>query len=140
MAKKKGKKPAAPLVPKKGVVTDWEQYMGKGELEDWQRLMRDLGFDEEFTSKTQCRVALKSVWVNIVDFLRATKHGYPVHHFESEQELAKYTAASRKLYPKNAIPKNSPLRKLLAHMPRPSKKGGGEDQLAVMMGGLFIAG
>ncbi len=37
------------------VVVEWEKYMGQGELEDWQRLMGDLGFDEQFPSKTKCR-------------------------------------------------------------------------------------
>lgn len=50
------------LAPREGeqrrplkVVRDWETYFREGELEDWQRLMRDLGFDEEFLSKSQCR-------------------------------------------------------------------------------------
>lgn len=37
------------------IVREWEQYFQKGELEDWQRFMRDLGFTQEFASKTQCR-------------------------------------------------------------------------------------
>lgn len=55
MAKKKGKKSGALADQKKKVVMDWERYIGRGELEDWQRLMHDLGFDEEFPSKSQCR-------------------------------------------------------------------------------------
>lgn len=37
------------------IVQAWEQYFQKGELDDWQRFMRDLGFTQDFTSKTQCR-------------------------------------------------------------------------------------
>ncbi|KAI1346249.1 hypothetical protein F5Y01DRAFT_27970 [Xylaria sp. FL0043] len=124
MAKKKNKKAKAAnepaLQPKQrkqlAVVIEWEKYMGKGELEDWQRLMKDLGFDEEFPSKKKCREALKSVWVNIPDFLQAIKKGQPVHHFPSQRALAAYTQEHRKFYPKKDIPKSSPLRRLLAHM------------------------
>lgn len=62
MSKNKGKKAKAAeqaLVPRDDqrhkTVRNWDDYFKKGELEDWQRLMRDLGFDEEFASKTQCR-------------------------------------------------------------------------------------
>ncbi|ROT36826.1 hypothetical protein SODALDRAFT_208037 [Sodiomyces alkalinus F11] len=30
-------------------------YFGEGSLSDWQRLMADLGFERDFTSKNQCR-------------------------------------------------------------------------------------
>ncbi|KAI1169556.1 hypothetical protein F4777DRAFT_584802 [Nemania sp. FL0916] len=112
MAKKKSKKKAD--AANKDVVIEWEKYMGHGELADWQRLMRDLGFDEEFTSKTQCRKALGTVWVNIRDFLDAVKNERPVKHFPNEKALAAYTASTRKFYPRHRIPKDSPLKKLLA--------------------------
>jgi hypothetical protein len=78
--------------------------------------------------------------VNIVDFLRAVEHGLPVHHFDSERELAEYSRAKKKIYPKNCIPKDSPLRRLLAQVFKQGKKGRGGDQLTAMMGGLSIAG
>ncbi|KAI1273387.1 hypothetical protein F5Y07DRAFT_256162 [Xylaria sp. FL0933] len=138
MAKKKNKKAKAANAPrqepkKRTVVLEWEKYMGKGELEDWQRLMKDLGFDEEFPSKKKCREALKSVWVNIPDFLQAIKKGQPVHHFPSQRALAAYTQAHRRFYPKSNIPKSSPLRRLLAHMTfssRGRKDDYGADELA----------
>lgn len=68
MTKKKNKKARAAAAPsqqavvvakKPTVVVEWEKYMGDGELEDWQRLMKDLGFEENFPSKTQCRKVSK---------------------------------------------------------------------------------
>ncbi|KAI1823969.1 hypothetical protein F4861DRAFT_283412 [Xylaria intraflava] len=95
------------------VVAEWRQYMGTGSLDNWQRLMRDLGFETEFTSKTQCK---KDVWVNIPDFLAAVETGQPVHHFPSRRELADYTRQERRFYPKRYIPKGDPLRQLLAYI------------------------
>ncbi|KAI1333424.1 hypothetical protein F5Y16DRAFT_393819 [Xylariaceae sp. FL0255] len=104
-----------PKLPKQPrVVKDWANYLGQGSLEDWQRLMRDLGFTEDFPSKTQCRKMLKTVWVNIYDFLSAVKRGEPVTFFDSRTALARYTVKKRKFYPKNSIEKDSPLRELLA--------------------------
>jgi hypothetical protein len=122
----------------KSVVVEWERYIGKGELEDWQRLMTDLGFAEEFPSKTQCRKAskqthalsipcqyshangvaqaLETVWVNIHDFLHAVEKGEPVHRFQNQSDLAKYTRKKCRYYPKKAIGKESPLRQLLAYI------------------------
>ncbi|KAI0176218.1 hypothetical protein GGR52DRAFT_350529 [Hypoxylon sp. FL1284] len=66
MAKKKVKNSAASATTAKTsqskriearekLVADWEEYFGSGDLSDWQRLMADLGFTEQFTSKNQCR-------------------------------------------------------------------------------------
>jgi hypothetical protein len=33
----------------------WDGYFGGGELEDWQRLVHDLGIEGDFSSKTKCR-------------------------------------------------------------------------------------
>ncbi|KAI0401048.1 hypothetical protein F4802DRAFT_446412 [Xylaria palmicola] len=141
MAKKKNKgaRPADRHEP--AVVRDWERYMGAGELPDWQRLMEDLGFEAEFTSKNQCRKVLKTVWVNIPDFLDAVKKHRPVHHFENQRELADYTIERRRFYPKCAIKKDSPLRQLLAHiLVNRGRKGHGANALAVQMGGLSLLG
>ncbi|KAI0486367.1 hypothetical protein F4859DRAFT_367354 [Xylaria cf. heliscus] len=147
MAKKKAKKTRAAAasqqavvaVSKPSIVMEWEKYMGHGELEDWQRLMRDLGFEEDFPSKTKCRKVLKTVWVNIPDFLQAIKQGHPVHHFESQLELADYTKQHRRFYPRNSIEKQSPLKQLLAHIfNNRGGKGHGKSALAVQMGGLSL--
>ncbi|KAI0430073.1 hypothetical protein F5Y09DRAFT_242145 [Xylaria sp. FL1042] len=118
MGSKRNKKGQAANAPprQQAVVTEWEAYIGHGELEDWQRLMKDLGFEEEFPSKAKCRQALKTVWVNIHDFLQAVKKGEPVRRFPSQRALAQYTRTNHKFYPKKNIPKGSPLRQLLAHI------------------------
>ncbi|KAI2629810.1 hypothetical protein GGR54DRAFT_280134 [Hypoxylon sp. NC1633] len=96
------------------VVAAWVGYFGSGDLQDWQRLMTDLGFDEEFKSKTQCRKALRGVWVNIVDFLEDSKAGRPTERFKSERQLSKYTKETKKIYPRKNVIKGSPLASLLA--------------------------
>ncbi|KAH8157174.1 hypothetical protein CIB48_g11070 [Xylaria polymorpha] len=149
MTKKKNKKARAAAAPsqqavvvakKPTVVVEWEKYMGDGELEDWQRLMKDLGFEENFPSKTQCRKALKTVWVNIPDFLRAVKKGHPVYHFQSQSDLAEYTKKHQRFYPRNSIDPHSPLKQLLAHIfISRGGKGYGKNALVVQMGGLSLA-
>lgn len=47
MARKHNKKPA--------IVKQWDEYFQNDDLENWQRLMKDLGLEGEFRSKTQCR-------------------------------------------------------------------------------------
>ncbi|KAI1082789.1 hypothetical protein F5B20DRAFT_484481 [Whalleya microplaca] len=114
MAKKKSKKQRSDEIKK--VAQDWENYFGSGELQDWQRLMEDLGFSENFTSKTQCRKALGGVWVNIRDFLDDVDAGRTPHRFKNEYKLAEYTRQTGKIYPRNKVDQKSPLRKLLAHI------------------------
>ncbi|KAI5866901.1 hypothetical protein GGS23DRAFT_295013 [Durotheca rogersii] len=113
--KRKAKKGVKSSVQEK-VVSDWARYFGPGDLPDWQRLMADLGFEEQFASKTQCRKALKGVWVNIVDFLDNVEAGCAPHRFPNSTQLAKYTRNSGKIYPKRHIQEKSPLRSLLAHI------------------------
>lgn len=68
--------------------------------------------------------ALKGVWVNIHDFLRADNKPEDVRFFESERALSAYTLTSRKMFPRNSITPGSPLRDLLAHIlyPRGGRK------------------
>ncbi|KAI0890030.1 uncharacterized protein GGS22DRAFT_7345 [Annulohypoxylon maeteangense] len=96
------------------VVSQWDEYFGTGDLQAWQQLMDDLGIPGTFRSKTQCRKALRNVWVNIVDFLHDVREGRQPHLFESQAELGRYTRKHKKFYPKREIPKDSPLKSLLA--------------------------
>ncbi|KAI0102216.1 hypothetical protein GGR51DRAFT_528148 [Nemania sp. FL0031] len=103
--------------------------------------MRDLGFEEEFTSKSQCRKALKTVWVNIPDFLDAVKRSQPVFRFANQRSLAEYTRDSGRVYPRKNISKGSPLKQLLAQIFR--EQGGGgrgyrNQNLVAAMSGLAI--
>ncbi|KAK2023592.1 hypothetical protein LX32DRAFT_656849 [Colletotrichum zoysiae] len=96
-------------------LAEWEQYLGKRELADWQRLCDDLGLPGNLPSKTQCRKALETVHVNIRQFLKAKPKGEggKVRFFENVRELAEYTRETRQRVPINEIPKKDPLRKLL---------------------------
>ncbi|KAI0842013.1 hypothetical protein F5Y06DRAFT_292834 [Hypoxylon sp. FL0890] len=98
------------------VVTDWNEYFGTGNLSDWQRLVSDLGIPGHFPSKKKCRKAIKSVRVNIVDFLHAIQQGLTPRRFDSQYELREYTKRTRKFYPKSKMPKGSPLRSLCAEI------------------------
>ncbi|KAI6093733.1 hypothetical protein F4821DRAFT_274197 [Hypoxylon rubiginosum] len=129
MAKKKSKQAAVSAAPEKTtkqkkeeIVERWKAYFGPGELTDWKRLMADLGFTQEFTSKNQCRKALDPVWVNIEDYLDDIDNGRPIRRFNNEVLLSQYTKEEEKFYPKNAIPKGSPLRRLLAHIFSPGRR------------------
>ncbi|ROW01679.1 hypothetical protein VSDG_02055 [Cytospora chrysosperma] len=113
---------------KKDVQKRWEEYFGTNDndLAKWQQLGRDLGIPEqELTSKTQIRKALKGIWVNIHDFLyNAENKPDDVEFFKSERELSEYTLQTKKVYPRSKITPGSPLRDLLAQIlyPRGGKK------------------
>ncbi|KAI1208880.1 uncharacterized protein F4807DRAFT_136703 [Annulohypoxylon truncatum] len=120
MAKRKGKpRPKQkPQDPPPKVVLDWNEYFGPGDLLAWQRLMADLGIPGTFSSKTQCRKVLRSVWVNIIDFLEDVQQGRQTRRFESENALRRYTLENDMIYPRKSIPKGSPLASLLARIVR----------------------
>ena len=50
MTRKKSKSKKIPEVVQK-----WDDYFNTNDLPSWQKLMKDLGFTDTFTSKTQCR-------------------------------------------------------------------------------------
>ncbi|KAG8169358.1 hypothetical protein KVR01_000103 [Diaporthe batatas] len=103
----------------KDIAASWDNYFGKNDndLAKWKLLCCDLGKQaEEFTSKTQCRKALKHVWVNLHDFLAAENKPEDVVFFSSERALAAYTRETRKFFPRHNISRGSPLRDLLARI------------------------
>ncbi|OIW34888.1 hypothetical protein CONLIGDRAFT_675840 [Coniochaeta ligniaria NRRL 30616] len=97
------------------VVKAWQEYFGEGNLDDWARFCRDLGLEGDFSSKKKCKKAMKSVWINIYDFLQ-TPDKSQVTRFPSEAALSGYTLWTRKLYPRNRIEADSPLKLLLANI------------------------
>ncbi|KAM0332485.1 hypothetical protein ACHAQA_002767 [Verticillium albo-atrum] len=100
----------------------WADYFQAGEFRDWQRLMADLGFPGSFQSRTQCRKALATIWISIPQFLTATTKPEDVIFFTSERALCSYTTKTRTSFPRRAIPSQSPLRQLLAHVRRHSRR------------------
>ncbi|KAI1810247.1 hypothetical protein GGS20DRAFT_568298 [Poronia punctata] len=119
------------------VIIDWVNYTGDGRLAHWNQLLKDVGIEEEFPSKTQCKKKLDTVFVNIKDFLSAIENGIPVHHFPSRSALVKYT--KKHTYPKDNIVKGSPLRQLLVDVfAVPRGKKGGDKSLEKRMAALAI--
>jgi hypothetical protein len=132
---------SAPKRTNINVVKQWESYIGRATLEDWQRLCHDVGLQGDFGSKIKCRKvsniadrysdrpnrgnidccsptlqALNGVWVNIHDFLAAERKPEDVHHFNTRTELQEYSRAARKFYPKKKAKESGPLRALLIKM------------------------
>ncbi|KAG5980258.1 hypothetical protein E4U55_004238 [Claviceps digitariae] len=64
-------------------------------------------------SITACKKAVKSVHVNIMDFIDCERTGNPIHKFASVNQLRRYTIAHRKFFPKNEAKKSPLLRYLL---------------------------
>ncbi|KAG6362134.1 hypothetical protein INS49_010363 [Diaporthe citri] len=103
----------------KGIAAKWHDYISKSDndLDKWKQLCSDLGKPSDtFTSKTQCRKALRGVWVNIHDFLAAENKPKDVRFFKSERALAAYTRKTHKVFPRRDIKQGDPLRDLLAHI------------------------
>jgi hypothetical protein len=99
---------------------------------------------------TICEKVLKTVFVNIIDFLEAVEHREPVYRFPSQVALAKYTKTTRRTYPKGCIASRNPLGGLLTdiiheRIPRRRRKNGGgsngngQQDLINGMIGLAIA-
>ncbi|EAA35903.2 hypothetical protein GE21DRAFT_1745 [Neurospora crassa] len=107
------KKRPAPL-QRQDVIVRWKNYFGAGDLEDWQRLCEDLGLGGgEFGSKTKCRTALKSINVNIWDFLDAVEVGNIPQMFLTKKELVKYTLKTGRIFPRDEAKDMGPVAALL---------------------------
>ncbi|KAK2769191.1 hypothetical protein CKAH01_00798 [Colletotrichum kahawae] len=100
------------------LVTDWEEYFGEGELEDWQRLCHDLGLPRDLPSKTKCRKAIKTIHVNIRQFLDTTRYPGGVIFFKNVYKLAHWSRKSKKLIPKDLITRGHPMRALMRELSR----------------------
>ncbi|KAJ4401371.1 hypothetical protein N0V85_005544 [Neurospora sp. IMI 360204] len=107
----KKKRPAPPQ--RRDVVVRWKNYFGAGDLEDWQRLCQDLGLDDDFSSKRKCRTALKSINVNIWDFLDAVEVGTIPQMFLTKKELVKYTWETGRIFPRDEAKDMGPVAALL---------------------------
>ncbi|KAK4170241.1 hypothetical protein QBC43DRAFT_2438 [Cladorrhinum sp. PSN259] len=101
------------------IVDQFNNYYGSGSLEDWQRLCFDIGLEGDFSSKTKCRNAIRTVHVNIWDLLDAVDKEpkqYP-RRFPNAKKLADYTVDTGRIYPKkHAKDALGPARALLRHI------------------------
>ncbi|EXF82683.1 hypothetical protein CFIO01_11038 [Colletotrichum fioriniae PJ7] len=98
------------------LVARWEEYFGKRELADWQRLCGDLGLDADLPTKTQCRKALKTVHVSIKQFLSVENRPSEVEFFKNPSQLGRYCRKNRMFMSSKELPKGDPLRSLRRKM------------------------
>ncbi|KIH87241.1 hypothetical protein SPBR_08955 [Sporothrix brasiliensis 5110] len=99
----------------KGIASKlWEEYYNEDELGHWQRLLSVLGIDGHFSSKTQCKKALRGVWVNIRDFLQAAAADKTVPRHRNRRALAYYTETTGRYFARSRIVSGSPLAALMA--------------------------
>lgn len=110
MAKTKAQKNRA-------IIDYFEQTYGSAPtLATWQAFCRDIGVDEG-NSIRQCKKLLKSVNVNIVDFVSARKSGQAVFHFASRGALARYMEERPgKIFPLKRAKEDSFLKMLLIQL------------------------
>ncbi|KAF5528441.1 hypothetical protein CGCA056_v000607 [Colletotrichum aenigma] len=100
------------------LISDWDEYFGDGDLDDWQRLCGDLGLPTDLPSKTQCRKAIRTVHVNIRQFLDAVPKPETVIFFKNVYKLAHWSRKSKKLVPKDLITRGTPMRALMRELSR----------------------
>ncbi|KAF5980031.1 hypothetical protein FBULB1_5431 [Fusarium bulbicola] len=98
------------------LMDQWNDYFKRGTLQDFQRLCADLGLPNDLPSKTKCRDALKSINVNIKQFLQCENRPDDVKLFKNRKELIVWTRKRGAFFPRRQLPKGSPLRTLLKHM------------------------
>ncbi|KAI0394044.1 hypothetical protein F5Y17DRAFT_458332 [Xylariaceae sp. FL0594] len=107
-----------PLLVSAAAPRKWDEYEGDGSLDDWNLFMRDLGFEQYFSSKNQCKKALDKTFINITDLVDAIRSNgatplSSVRRFESPAALASYTRKSRRNYQRQGVASANPLSGLL---------------------------
>ncbi|CCC06009.1 hypothetical protein SMACR_00225 [Sordaria macrospora] len=97
------------------IVGDFSRYFGEDTLENWQRLCRDIGINKDLPNIKTCKKILRGVHVNIFDLLEAVQKGTQPKRFRNADQLAEYSVANRKIYPRRYVKKESagPVRVLL---------------------------
>ncbi|EEU48603.1 uncharacterized protein NECHADRAFT_74914 [Fusarium vanettenii 77-13-4] len=81
-----------------------------------KRLCADLGISGDLGSKTKCRKEIKSVNVNIKQFLQSKNKPEDVRFFKNRHALIQYTRRTSWFFPRRKIPKGDPLAALLKEM------------------------
>ncbi|KAF4455485.1 hypothetical protein F53441_2275 [Fusarium austroafricanum] len=69
------------------LMEQWNNYFQKGTLRDFQRLCVDLALPGDLPSKAKCRDALKSINVNIKQFLECENKPDGVNIFKNRHAL-----------------------------------------------------
>ncbi|CAK7213113.1 hypothetical protein SEUCBS140593_001737 [Sporothrix eucalyptigena] len=91
----------------------WLDYFNEDDIVHWQKLVEVLGFKGHYPSKTQCKKAIKRVYVNIRDFLEAVASNQKVPKHGSKHELLRYTQNTQRYFKRKKIVSGSPLSALL---------------------------
>ncbi|RGP62383.1 hypothetical protein FLONG3_10243 [Fusarium longipes] len=94
----------------------WNDYFQRGTIHDFRRLCVDLDLPGDLPSKTKCRAAIKTVHVNINQFLDCDNKPDDVRFFKSRSALIRWTKKKKAFFPRRNLPKGSPLRTLLERM------------------------
>ncbi|PLB51004.1 hypothetical protein P170DRAFT_474551 [Aspergillus steynii IBT 23096] len=95
---------------------EYNRLVGKRELvtlEDWQILCEQLGLEGSLPSIKQCKKAMKTIHVNIVDFLEARQMGTTPQRFETKEDLAEYTLTTKRFFNRKVVKGDRILRELL---------------------------
>ncbi|TKA78295.1 hypothetical protein B0A49_02051 [Cryomyces minteri] len=90
---------------------------GASKLEKWQELCDEVGMEDAPNSITQCKKALNSVNVNLVDLINARRAGESVKCFRTRKELVAYTRKTPgKIFPKELAKQDGFIRALLVQL------------------------
>ncbi|KAG5996414.1 hypothetical protein E4U54_002570 [Claviceps lovelessii] len=100
------------------IVAEFGALYGADEnkLDTLQRLCGKLDIFPVPQSITSCKKAVRSVHVNIMDFVDCERTGNPVHKFRSVGQLKRYTFSHEKFFPKEQAKESSLLRYLLRRL------------------------
>ncbi|KAI0318926.1 hypothetical protein OF83DRAFT_1113356 [Amylostereum chailletii] len=91
---------------------NWKYGTDVTKLESWQSLCRTVGIAPIPDTVTQCRKAVASVHINLVDLIDPSLVD-EVRTFPSVHELAAYTRETKKFFPKNEAKAGGVLKALL---------------------------
>ncbi|KAL7924579.1 hypothetical protein ACQKWADRAFT_271065 [Trichoderma austrokoningii] len=97
------------------IVGRFEQLYGADEnkLDILQTLCEKIGISPIPGTITSCKKAIKTVHVNIYDFIDSEQTGEPVRTFDSLNQFRAYTKKNGKVFPKEDAKDNALLRFLL---------------------------
>ncbi|KAF8637675.1 hypothetical protein AX16_010750 [Volvariella volvacea WC 439] len=94
------------------------------DLGNWQNLCRIIGITPIPDDVKMCKLAIKSSYINLVDLSEFSRTGRPVTRFKSEWELASYTIAKHKTFPREEARAGGLLKYLLRHITSPRSRPG----------------
>ncbi|KAJ6505546.1 hypothetical protein C8R45DRAFT_861220 [Mycena sanguinolenta] len=87
---------------------EFAHHFGRDEnrLAGWQAMCATVGVKEVPESIKQCKLLLRTTWINIFDLLDAKRTGRPVKKHASAKALREYTKQTGKIFPKKEAKSN----------------------------------